>query len=967
MPNYGMLNHMRDRPIFLHHLTPLQILLGSTVIAAAVVIASLIELTHQPWLGMQLKAVKGEPGLQITEIHADSPAYGRLYPGYRLQGIRLGKQVIPLGEDSLQSAPHFAYDNFNDFNAYLAKQKSLSRVFDQRRLGVLDQQGRLYWLEANDSRPARSLPLAFWLYSGFGVVAFLFGVGIWTYRRGRMPARLTAVAGLVFLAFAGSSAVLAGRELYLPFPTLQNLLDIQRGSMYLFLALVMTAVAVTPRVVEGRRLVAGIFLAMGLLWANEHWQVMQWPGHTHFWPLLAALLGGMAIARRQWRITSDWPEQHAAFKWLLLSLMIAFALGAVLQLLPSIYYRMPANGLGVWTGVLFFVYLGLLMGMYGERRFNIERWWLESLAWFTGGAFVIGLDAALVFLLQLSPDKALGVAVLAIGWAYLPARHWFWKRIVRGEKQELEESLPLVLETLLAEDKRADLSVQWRELLQKLFEPMQLTIIERPLHHVTLQQSGLAMHVPSVHGDRTLELSWRKRGARLFSLADARLAESILQLFRNRDSVTGLPNRSVLLDRIREYLNDPRSSRQWSVIFIRLKRFKGIMNLLGSEAGEEVLRQVPRRLRRAVKRTNVHVANSIAYLGNGEFAIFLPGYDSGDVMPVLQAISDELRSQLQTGDHSVDLSANMGVASYPAHGGEAQTLLHNAETAMHVAKEGNAEYAIYSHEFEQKSLRKMALTNGLRRAIGKDLLLHYQPKLDLRNNSIVSVEALMRWRHTHYGVVSPTEFIPLAEQNNLIRPITYWALDYALEQVADWHYKGRNLGMAVNISVQCLQDAGFVDRVLSSIHQYGVRPGALTLEITESEFMTDTGHAIDTLEKLSAEGVRLSIDDFGTGYSSLSYLKRMPVDELKIDQSFIKNMAEDEESASIVKAIIELAHTLDLLVVSEGVEDQQTLQMLTSLGTDQVQGFFVHKPIAAADLNKWLHTWDGLALHSITS
>jgi diguanylate cyclase (GGDEF)-like protein len=726
----------------------------------------------------------------------------------------------------------------------------------------------------------------------------------------------------------------------------------------------MTALAVTPRLLQGWRPVAGVFAGMGLLWANEHWQWLQWPGHTHLFPLLATLGGGLWIARRQWRITSDWPEQHAAYKWLLLSLMIAIGLGAVVQLLPTIYFHMPANGLGIWSGVLFFVYLGLLMGMYGERRFNIERWWLEALAWFTGGAFVIGLDAALVFLLQLSPDKALGVAVLAIGWAYLPARHWFWKRIVRGEKQELEESLPLVLETLLAEDKRADLSAQWRELLQRLFEPMQLTIIERPLHRVTLQQSGLAMHVPSVHGDRTLELSWRKRGARLFSLADARLAESILQLFRNRDAVTGLPNRNVLLDRIRQYQGDARS-RQWSLIFIRLKRFKGIMNLLGGEAGEEVLRQVPRRLRRSVKRTNVHVANAIAYLGNGEFAVFLPGYESEGVMPVLHAISDELRTPLQTGEHSLDLSAHMGVASYPAHGGEAQTLMNNAETAMHVAKEGNVEYAIYSHEFEQKSLRKMALTNGLRRAIGKELLLHYQPKLDLRNNTIVSVEALMRWRHTHYGVVSPTEFIPLAEQNNLIRPITYWALDYALEQVAEWHYRGRELGMAVNISVQCLQDAGFVDRVLSSIHQYGVRPGALTLEITESEFMTDTGNAIDTLEKLSAEGVRLSIDDFGTGYSSLSYLKRMPVDELKIDQSFIKNMAEDEENASIVKAIIELAHTLELMVVSEGVEDQLTLQMLTSLGTDQVQGFFVHRPIPASDLNKWLNTWDGVALHSM--
>jgi len=653
---------MRDRPIFLHHLTPLQILLGSTVIAAAVVIASLIELTHQPWLGLQLKAQAGSQGLAITTVHPDSPAYGRLYPGYSLQGLRIGKQELPLGEQSLQDAPHFVYGSFAELDRYLQHQAQLARAFDQRKLGLLDQKGRLYWLETRNSRPVLSLPAAFWLYSAFGVIAFLLGVAIWAHKRGRMPARLTAVAGLVFLGFATSSAVLAGRELYLPVATLHTLLDIQRGSMYLFLALVMTALAVTPRGVEERGPVLGIFATLSLLWANEHWQVVQWPGHTYLFPLLSVLIGSLWIARRQWRFTSDWPEQHAAYKWLLLSLMIAIGLGAVVQLLPTIYYRMPANGLGVWTGVLFFLYLGLLMGMYGERRFNIERWWLEALAWFTGGAFVIGLDAALVFLLQLSPDKALGVAVLAIGWAYLPARHWFWKRIVRGEKQELEESLPLVLETLLAEDKRADLSAQWRELLQRLFEPMQLTIIERPLHRVTLQQSGLAMHVPSVHGDRTLELSWRKRGARLFSLADARLAESVLQLFRNRDAVTGLPNRNVLLDRIRQYQADTRS-RQWALIFIRLKRFKGIMNLLGSEAGEEVLRQVPRRLRRAVKRTNVHMANAIAYMGNGEFAVFLPGYESEGVMPVLHAISDELRTPMQTGEHSVDLSAHMGVAS----------------------------------------------------------------------------------------------------------------------------------------------------------------------------------------------------------------------------------------------------------------------------------------------------------------
>ncbi|MBD3669659.1 MAG: EAL domain-containing protein [Gammaproteobacteria bacterium] len=950
-------SRMRDRPILFHSLTPLQILLGSTLLAASLVTAGVLILTNQPWLGMQLHNKMGEPGLVVAAVHPDSPSHGRLYPSYELSHIRVGDVAVPLDEESLHSAPHFVSPDYSSLQHYFEHQQLLEMAFSAERVGVLDQEQRLYWMAPMETRPAQSLPTAFWLYNAFGVIAFMLGVGIWSHSRGRLPARLTAVTGLVFLIFATSSAVLEGRGLLLPVETLKDLLSVQRGSMYLFLSLLMTAILVTPRGLHYRGLAVAVFAGMGLLWANEQWQLIQWPWHTHLFPLMLVVPMTLFLARRQWCFSRDWPEQHAAFKWLLLSLMIAAGLGMAIQLLPTIYYQTPANGLGVWTGIFFFIYLGLLMGHYGERRFNIERWWLETLAWFTGGLFVIGLDAALVFLMQLSPDKALGVAVLAIGWAYLPARHWFWKRVVRGEKQELEESLPLVLETLLAEDKRADLSVQWRELLQRLFEPMQLTIIEKPLHHVSLKQSGLAMHVPSVHGDRTLELSWRKRGARLFSLADARLAESILQLFRNRDVVTGLPNRNVLLDRVRQYQVDSRM-RSWSLIFVRLKRFKAIMNLLGSEAGEDVLRQVPKRLRRAVKRTNVHVANAIAYLGNGEFVVFLPGYSSDQLLPVIQALSDELRTPMQTGEHSVDLSTHMGIASYPEHGGEAETLLQNAETAMHVAKEGKSEYAIYSAEFEEKSMRKMALTNSLRRAIGKELLLHYQPKLDLRSNTIVSVEALMRWRHTHYGVVSPTEFIPLAEQNNLIRPITYWALDYALEQVADWHYRGQNLGMAVNISVQCLQDSSFVDRVLSSIHQYGVRPGALTLEITESEFMTDTSNAMETLTLLSDEGVRLSIDDFGTGYSSLAYLKSMPVDELKIDQSFIKNMTEDADNASIVKAIIELAHTLDLLVVSEGVEDQQTLQMLTSLGTDQVQGFYVHRPIAVTELNRWLKEWE---------
>lgn len=950
---------MQNRTIFFRYLTPLQILFGSAILAAFVVVAGLMTLTHQPWLGLQFEQ-HPQQGLLVVEVDEQSPAHGRIYPGTALSHIRLGKDKLALGSDTLQAVPHFTHADYASFNRYLQHQVQLQQAVSAKRVGLIDHQGKLFWLQAEMQRPLNSLPLRFWLYNGFGALAFLMGVGIWSRQRGRLQARITAVTGLVTLLFFASSAVMAGRELYLPMVTLELVLQIQRGSLYLFLFLLTAALALGTRGAQSGRLLALSLLLVVGLWLNESYQLIQWMGHAFLAPLLAIALIATLVARRQWRLSRDWPEQHANYKWLLLCLMMSIGIGVIVHLLPAIYLQQPAMGLWVWSGTLFFIYTGLLMGMYGERRFNIEKWWLETLAWFTGGVFVIGLDAALVFLLQLSPDKALGVAVLAIGWAYLPARHWLWKRIVRGEKEELEEYLPVVLETLLGEGKRVDLSAQWRELLQKVFEPMQVTLLDRSMHRVSIQQSGLAMHVPSIHGDRTIELSWRKRGARLFTLADARLAESLLRLFRNRDSVTGLPNRNVLLDRMRDY-QERAQFRTWSIIFLRLKRFKAIMNLLGSEASEEVMRQIPKRLLRGVKRTDVYVDNVIAYLGNGEFAVLLPGFEKGQVLPVIQNISDELRTVMHTAEQSVDLSVNMGVASYPEHGGQPETLLQNAETAMHVAKEGGEEFAVYSSEYEEKSMRKMGLTNSLRRAIGKDLLLHYQPKLDLRTNNIVSVEALMRWKHSRYGVVSPEEFIPLAEQNNLIRPITYWALDYAMEQCADWQQRGRNMGVAVNISVQCLQDDSFLERVLSSVRQFDLSPSALTLEITESEFMAETSLAMNTLAELNKEGVRLSIDDFGTGYSSLSYLKRMPVDELKIDRSFISNMVNDEEDGSIVRAIIELAHILDLKVVAEGVEDAPTLQMLTSLGADQVQGYYVHKAIAANDLNKWLKTWEGVA------
>jgi EAL domain-containing protein (putative c-di-GMP-specific phosphodiesterase class I) len=304
---------------------------------------------------------------------------------------------------------------------------------------------------------------------------------------------------------------------------------------------------------------------------------------------------------------------------------------------------------------------------------------------------------------------------------------------------------------------------------------------------------------------------------------------------------------------------------------------------------------------------------------------------------------------------SFDIDASIGIAVYPSHGDSVDSLMQRADVAMYLAKDSRAGYEVYSAERDRHSPRRLALLGDLRRAIeDEDLVLHYQPKADMRTGGVRGVEALLRWAHPEHGTIPPDEFIPLAEHTGLIRPLTLFVLDRALAQTRIWHDMGLPIGVAVNLSVRNLHDPSFADEVAALLAKYGLPAQVLELEITESVIMADPMRSMAVLARLHDLGLGLSLDDFGVGYSSLAYLKRLPVTEIKIDKSFVMNITTDESDALIVRSTIGLARSLGLRVVAEGVETQEAWARLVSLGCDIAQGYFLCRPKPGGELTTWL-------------
>jgi diguanylate cyclase (GGDEF)-like protein len=422
------------------------------------------------------------------------------------------------------------------------------------------------------------------------------------------------------------------------------------------------------------------------------------------------------------------------------------------------------------------------------------------------------------------------------------------------------------------------------------------------------------------------------------------------------DALTGLHNRAYFRDRVEQAISEGKvNGERACLMLIDLDRFKEVNDTLGHHNGDQLLRQIAKRL-----QTELRESDTVARLGGDEFAVLLTSVaDVTQVVRTCERILSCLKQPLFFMGLTLDVGASIGVSMFPDHARGVDALLQRADVAMYAAKETQTGYEFYNPDRDQNSLRRLALGSELSNAIqNKEVILYYQPKADMRTGKIIGVEALARWQHAYRGLVGPDEFIPLAEQTQLIRPLTMNLLDEAIRQISVWDKRGFALKVAVNLSSRSLLDLQLPDQVTRLLQKWGVEATSLELEITESTIMADARRALAVLSTLNSMGVGLAIDDFGTGFSSLSYLKRLPVKEMKMDKSFVMKMAVDENDAAIVRSTIELGHNLGLRVVAEGVESEGIWQQLTALGCDLAQGYFLTKPIPPDDLEEWLRDYN---------
>ncbi len=422
------------------------------------------------------------------------------------------------------------------------------------------------------------------------------------------------------------------------------------------------------------------------------------------------------------------------------------------------------------------------------------------------------------------------------------------------------------------------------------------------------------------------------------------------------DTLTGLPNRKLLLGKVATAIGEAeRSGHEVALFLLDLDRFKDVNDTLGHHVGDELLKHVGSRLRSVLRPEDV-----VARLGGDEFGVLIPVVrDRMMAEEVAERIRMALTEAFHLKDVALDLEASIGIALYPGHASDADALMQRADVAMYHAKETRSGIELYDTEHDPHSTQRLSLFGQLRRAIEDgELVLHYQPKVDLGTGQVAGVEALVRWEHPERGLLYPDTFVPLAEQTGLMKSLTAYVLGQALAQTAAWVEAGLHIRMAVNVSARDLHDDSFCARVGEALERAGMPASFLELELTERVVMADPERALRNLTALSRLGVRLSLDDFGTGYSSLAYLRRLPVTELKIDKSFVLRMDVDDEDATIVRSTIDLAHGLGLRVLAEGVETAETWQRLCDLGCDAAQGYFLSRPHPANVVTDWLNARD---------
>jgi diguanylate cyclase (GGDEF)-like protein len=482
-----------------------------------------------------------------------------------------------------------------------------------------------------------------------------------------------------------------------------------------------------------------------------------------------------------------------------------------------------------------------------------------------------------------------------------------------------------------------------------------------------LQRLGYREATPPTRGEQRVavpEFFQRRRWEDELREANQRLEENVARRTQeltdanNRlrqqatiDSLTSLPNRSLLYERLEhEIKRSMAASADMALFLIDLDGFKNINDTFGHHIGDTLLEQVGPRLRRAVRSRDL-----VARLGGDEFAVLLP--DVGDRHKATEragSILEALREPFGVAEQQVALGASIGIAMSPAHGTDASTLLRCADVAMYVSKDRQRGPEVYRADLDRHSPERLSLLSELRSGIEADeLVLHYQPQIELTGDSLKRVEALVRWQHPRRGLLSPGEFIPLIELGHLVELLTDWVIRRALADCARWQRTGLDVDVAVNVPPRLLRHSDFTDRLLDLLSEQRLSTSRLTLEVTESSLLADIEHAQPVFEHIRGLGVRMSIDDFGTGFSSFTHLRRLPVDEIKIDRSFVSQMTSHPEDGAIVRSTIDLGTSIGRTIVAEGVEDEQTLQLLRRLGCNLAQGYHFARPMPLPRLLDW--------------
>ena len=631
--------------------------------------------------------------------------------------------------------------------------------------------------------------------------------------------------------------------------------------------------------------------------------------------------------------------RHWTLSWTSLAVYnIATSVGIALGVGYNVASSHPVRILTA-VGGLAFGYSSIAFLLFGifellrRRPVRIRVYWRTLMA--------IAAFSAITGLLFIGPDSVsstryfvrVGIRSLVASVAYLGASIAFWQ--VRKRRRGVGFTMFSIALLLYAIEQayQVGVTIGWRFFAQSAGS-LYLGYIGFLLEAIT----GMSMIACLLEDEREA----------------SELATVEMEHLAYHDALTGLPNRPLFIDRLIVALAQAsRTDQKLAVFFLDLDRFKDINDSIGHSTGDALLKSVAERIRRCVRE-----GDTVARFGGDEFTLLIPRIDHvEDAAKIAQKILETLKIPFSVADHELFVTTSIGISVYPTDGIDPETLVRNADTAMYRAKDqGRDNYQLYAPAMNARALERLALENMLRKALShRELVLYYQPVADMRTKSIVGVEALIRWNHPEMGLVSPAHFISVAESSGLIIPIGDWVLRTACRQTKYWQKRiNPHLTVAVNLSARQFQQANLAEEIAEVLEETGLEAKYLELEITESNAMQNAENTIYTLRDLKALGVRIAMDDFGTGYSSLSYLKRFPIDTLKLDQSFVREITTDPSDAAIATAVIAMAHSLDLKVIGEGVETTEQFAFLQQQRCDYIQGYLFSPPQAAENLESYL-------------